>query len=70
MGFVYGSTINVGETLIAVSDVELVNSTMITARFAVAANAVPGPVNISVTTFGVTTNAVTFTIAPPELSGH
>jgi len=69
--FVYGSEINVDEALISVSDLELVNSTLITARFTVAANAAPGPVNISVSTYGVTTNALTFTIAPSgESSGH
>jgi len=69
--FVYGSKVNVDEALISVSDVELVNSTLITAKFAVAANTVPGPVNISVSTYGVTTNALTFTIVPSgEPSGQ
>jgi predicted small lipoprotein YifL len=71
MGFTYGPTVNVSGALITVSETEAVSSTQITATFAIAANAVPGAVNISVTTFGVTTNAVTFTISPPpELSGH
>jgi hypothetical protein len=70
-GFVYGATINVAGALIAVSDAEAVNSTQITARFSIAANAEPGPVNISVSTYGVTTNAVRFTISrPPEQSGQ
>jgi predicted small lipoprotein YifL len=70
-GFVYGSTVNVGGALITVSDTETVNTTLITARFAIAPNAVPGPVNISVSTYGVTTNAVTFTIGRPrEQSGQ
>ena len=41
------------------------SSTQITATFAIAANAVLGAVNISVTSSGMTTNAVTFTIGPP-----
>jgi hypothetical protein len=70
-GFVYGPTVNVSGALITVSETEAVNSTQITATFAIAANAVPGPVNISVTTWGVTTNDVTFTISPPpDLSSH
>jgi hypothetical protein len=70
-GFVYGPTVNVGGALITVSDVEAETSTQITATFVIAANAVPGPVNISVTTYGVTTNAVTFTIGRPrEQSGQ
>ena len=70
-GFVWDPTVNVSGALITVSDVGVASGTQITATFAIAANAVPGPVNISVTSWGVTTNAVTFTIAPqPELSGH
>lgn len=59
--FAYSPTVNV----ITAHHVEAVNTTTITARFAIAANAVPGPVNISVSAYGVTTNAVTFTIARP-----
>ena len=69
-GFVYGSTINVGGALITVRNVETVTSTQIIATFVIAPNTLPGPVNISVSTYGVTTNAVTFTISrSPEPSG-
>jgi hypothetical protein len=43
----------------------VVSSTQITATFAIATTAALGAVNISVTSSGMTTNAVTFTIGPP-----
>ena len=63
-GFVYGSTVNVGGAPITVRNVQTVTSTRIIATLAIAPNAPPGPVNISVSTYGVTTNAVMFTISP------
>ena len=63
--FATGATVNVSGALITVSNTTVVSSTQITATFAIAANAVLGPVNISVTSSGATTNAVTYTIGPP-----
>jgi hypothetical protein len=65
-GFVWDPTVNVSGALITVSDTEVVSTTRITATFAIAANAVPGAVNISVASYGMTTNAVTFTIGPQQ----
>jgi len=62
--FATGATVNVGGALITVSNTTVVSSTQITATFAIAANATLGPVPISVTTSGLTTNTVTFTITP------
>jgi hypothetical protein len=63
--FTTGATINVGGALITVTNTTVVSSTQITATFAIATNAVLGAVNISVTSSGMTTNTVTFTIGPP-----
>ena len=63
--FTTGATINVSGALITVSNTTVTSSTQITATFAIAANAVLGAVNISVTSSGMTTSAVTFTIGPP-----
>jgi len=63
--FATGATINGTGTGIVVSNATVVNSTQITATFAIAANATLGAVNISVTSAGQTTNTVTYTIVPP-----
>jgi hypothetical protein len=64
--FATGATINVpGGAGITVTNTAVLNSTQMTATFAIAANAALGAVNISVTTSGVTTNTVTFTIRQP-----
>ena len=63
-GFETGATINLSGALIGVSNLAVMSTTQITATFAIATNAALGPVNISVTTSGQTTNAVPFTIAP------
>src|SRR4029077_12726403 len=58
-----GATLNLGTGITATSVV--VTGTQITATLAIAATAPVGPQNISVTTPGGTTNAVTFTVNPP-----
>ena len=63
--FTTGATINTGGALITVSNTNVTSSTQITATFAIAANAVLGAANISVTSSGMTTSSVTFTIGPP-----
>lgn len=63
--FTTGATINLSGALITVTNTTVVSSTQITATFAIATNAVLGAVNISVTSSGMTTNAVTYTIGPP-----
>jgi len=63
--FTTGATINVNGALITVTNTAVVSSTQITATFAIAANAVLGAANISVTSSGMTTNTVPFTIGPP-----
>ena len=63
--FTVGASINVSGALITVSNTTVVSSTQITATFAIATAAVLGPVNISVTSSGMTTNTVTYTIGPP-----
>jgi hypothetical protein len=60
--FATGATINTGGALITVTNTTVTSSTQITATFTIAANAVLGAANISVTTSGEITNAVTFTI--------
>ena len=50
--FTTGATINVSGALIAVTNTTVASSTQITATFAIAANAVLGAVNISVTSSG------------------
>lgn len=62
--FATGATINVGGALITVTNTMVVSSTQINATFAIAGNAALGAANISVTTAGVTTNTVAFTITP------
>jgi hypothetical protein len=61
-GFASGATINLSGTGITVSGTTVVSSTQITATFGIAANASPGAQNVTVTTAGTTTNAVTFTV--------
>ena len=63
--FATGATVNVSGTLVTVSNTTVVSSTQITATFTIAANATLGDRNVTVTTSGATTTAVTFTIAPP-----
>jgi hypothetical protein len=63
--FTTGATINVSGALITVTNATVVSSTQITATYTIATNAVLGAVNISVTSSGMTTNAVTYTIGPP-----
>ncbi len=63
--FTTGATINTGGALITISNTTVTSSTQITATFTIAANATLGAVNITVTSSGMTTNAVTFTIEPP-----
>jgi len=63
--FTTGATINVNGALITVTNTSVTSSTQITATFALAANATLGAANISVTSSGMTTNSVTFTIGPP-----
>ena len=60
--FATGATVGVGGALITVTNTTVVSSTRITATFAIAANATLGAVNIRVTSSGITTNAVTFSI--------
>ncbi len=60
--FATGATVGVGGALITVTNATVVSSTQITATFAIAANATPGAVSIRVTSSGITTNAVTFSI--------
>jgi hypothetical protein len=62
--FATGATVNVGGALITVTNTTVVSSNQITATFAIAANAAPGAVPISVATSGLTTGTVTFTITP------
>jgi hypothetical protein len=69
-GFETGATINLSGALIGVSNLAVVSSTQINATFAIATNAVLGPVNISVTTSGQTTNSVPYTIYPPLAVTH
>jgi hypothetical protein len=65
--FVWDPTVNVGGAQITVSDAGVESGgTRITATFAIAENALPGPVNVSVTCWGITTQQVTFTIVPGE----
>jgi hypothetical protein len=63
--FTTGAILNGAGAGITVSNTTVVSSTTITATFTIAANAALGPVNVSVTSSGQTTNAVVFTIAPP-----
>jgi len=63
--FATGAMVNVSGTLVTVSNTTVVSSTQITATFTIAANATLGDRNVTVTSSGTTTTAVTFTVAPP-----
>lgn len=63
--FATGATLNLSGALVTASNVTVVSSTQITATFAIAANAALGDRSVTVTTSGVTTSAVTFTVLPP-----
>ncbi len=70
-GLVWDSTVNVNGAPITVSEAGVESTSHLHAQFAIAANATAGPVTISVTSWGITTNPVTFTIVPPpERSGQ
>jgi hypothetical protein len=65
-----GSMFDAGATIsvpagITVSNVVLVNASQLTATFTIAANAALGAGNVTVTTSGGTSGAVTFTVVPP-----
>jgi hypothetical protein len=69
--FAPGSTISVsGAADITVSNTTVVSSTQITATFAISAAAAPGARNVTVTSQGLTSNAVTFTVnlVPPTVT--
>jgi hypothetical protein len=61
--FAAGATVGVNGTGVTVSNVKVVNANQITATFTSGAAATVGPRNVTVTTSGGTSNAVTFTIA-------
>ncbi len=60
--FATGATIGLSGTGITVSNTTVVSSTQITATLAIAANAATGARNVTVTSSGSTTSAVTFTV--------
>jgi len=63
------ATVNVSGSGVTVSNVQVVSATQITANFGIAANAVVGGDTVTVTSSGVTTNGVTFTVtAAPTLT--
>ena len=68
--FIAGARIDVGGTGITVSNTTVLSATRITATFAIAGNAASGARNVTVTTSGGTSAAVTFTVnqAPPTLT--
>jgi hypothetical protein len=63
--FATGATVNVSGTLVTVSNTTVVSTTQITATFTIDKTAAVGDRAVSVTTSGLTTSAVTFTVAPP-----
>ncbi|HEY7856091.1 MAG TPA: Ig-like domain-containing protein, partial [Terriglobales bacterium] len=63
--FATGAVVNVGAPL-TVSATSVVSSGQINATFTSAVGAPTGPVQVSVTSAGQTTNAVVFTLVPPE----
>lgn len=64
--FATGATVNVSSgTLVIVSNTTVVSTTQIAAMFTIVKTAAVGDRTVSVTTSGTTTNAVTFTVAPP-----
>ena len=60
--FIAGATVAVSNPNVTVSGVTVVSATQITATFAIAANATLGAANVTVTTSGGTSGAVTFTV--------
>jgi uncharacterized protein (TIGR03437 family) len=62
--FVAGATVNVSTLGVTVSKVSVVSPTEITATFAIAANAPPVPVIVTVSSAGAVTGPVSFTISP------
>jgi hypothetical protein len=56
------ATVNASGTGLTFTGINVLSTTSITANFAVAANAPPGPQNVSVTTPGGTSSPVTFTV--------
>jgi hypothetical protein len=60
--FLAGATVATTSPSITVSNVNVVNSSQITATFAIAANATPGNFNVTVTTSAGTTGSVSFSI--------
>ncbi|HXR97344.1 MAG TPA: Ig-like domain-containing protein [Terriglobales bacterium] len=60
-----GAVINVSAP-VTVTATNVVSSSQITATFTTAPGAAVGPVNVSVATAGFTTNAVVYTLVPPE----
>jgi ice-binding like protein/Big-like domain-containing protein len=69
-GFASGATINMSGTGITVSATSVVSSTQMTATFAIAATASAVAQNVTVTSSGKTTTAVTFTVTgiAPQVS--
>jgi len=69
-GFVAGATVAVSDPEVIVSNVTIVNSTQITATFAIGFGASLGAANVTVTTPAGTSNAVPFTIGsqPPAIN--
>jgi hypothetical protein len=63
--FVSGATVAANNPGIAVSAVNVVSATQITATFTIAANAALGAANVTVTTSGGTSTAAVFTVNPP-----
>jgi hypothetical protein len=63
--FASGATVAVGNPGIAVTNVVVASATQITATLTIAANAALGAANVSVTTSGGTSGALTFTVNPP-----
>ena len=67
--FAANATVNVSGSGVTVSNVQVVSATQITATLGIAANAALGGDTVTVTSSGVTTNGVTFTVtAPPTLT--
>jgi hypothetical protein len=63
--FVSGATVAVDNPGIAVSAVNVVSATQITATFTIAANAALGAANVTITTSGGTSAAAVFMVNPP-----
>jgi len=63
-----GTTVTVANTGVKVTGVTVVNSTTITATFTPTLTATLGATNVTVTTAGGTSNALTFTVLGPQLT--